>query len=347
MTEKQFTEAGKTGQRIRGALANAYRGFNSGFTNYVQEPLLNLYPQVIANPTYAAAEAIAGALDVPLNLGRLPYYEIETEEERNNRLSQESNIKNEEEITTITVSKPKKQLATKLYRVMYAGKGAESSEVYETKEEADAALKKAGGKGAVAGVNLQQKTRGGEMLSADETEARKQKYEKQLNQSKMDKIVYDKQLKRAESPEYKAALQERGSLANEAKLTKDKEAGAGFESWRSDVEARRSSEGAINRYSQQLGLLKQAYSKASSSGDPIGALRISQAIQAFQSDVPEEMGDRKKYFEQNAVRERDVMLAEKARLAQEEDERNRRTALANPDYTYSNPFSRRSNFTYQ
>jgi hypothetical protein len=41
------------------------------------------------------------------------------------------------------------------------------------------------------------------------------------------------------------------------------------------------------------------------------------------------------------------MLAEKARLAQEEDERNRRTALANPDYTYSNPFSGRTNFTYK
>jgi len=347
MAEKQFTEAGQFGRNLRGALANAYRGFNSGFTNYVQEPLLNLYPQVIANPTYAATEAVAGALDVPLNLGRFPYYEIETEEERNNRLSQESNIQNEEEIPTITVSKPKKQLATKLYRVMYAGKGAESSEVYETKEEADAALKKAGGKGAVAGVNLQQKTRGGEMLSADETEARKQKYEKQLNQSKMDKIVYDEQLARAKSPEYKAALQERGRLANEAKLAEDKEAGAGFDKWRSDVKARRSSEGAVNRYSQQLGLLKQAYSQARSSGDPIGALRLSQAIQAFQSDVPKEMGARKKYFEQNAVRERDAMLAEKARLAQEEDERNRRTALANPDYTYSNPFSGRSNFTYQ
>jgi hypothetical protein len=59
------------------------------------------------------------------------------------------------------------------------------------------------------------------------------------------------------------------------------------------------------------------------------------------------MGARKKYFEQNAVRERDAMLAERARLAQEEDERNRRTALANSDYIYSNPFSGRANFTYQ
>jgi hypothetical protein len=360
MAEKQFTEAGQFGRNLRGALADAYRGFNSGFTKYVQEPLLNLYPQVIANPTYAAVEAGAGAFDVPLNLGRFPYYNIETEDERNKRLIQESEppepkatLANRDLLSeyyggfdNVPVRKAE-PVSKQLFRVMFAGKGTESSELYDTKEEADAALKKAGGKGAVAGINFSQKTRGGEILPAEETQARKQKYIDQLNKSKSDKKSYEDNLKRIKSPEYRAERQERSRLANEAKRIKDKAEGAKFEKWRSDVNARRSSEGAVNRYSQQLGLLKQAYSQARQSGDPIGALRLSQAIQAFQSDVPEEMGARKKYFEQNAVRERNAMLAEKARLAQEEDERNRRTALANPDYIYSNPFSGRANFTYQ
>jgi hypothetical protein len=345
MAEKKFTEAGKFGQSVKSALANAYRGFNSGFTKYVQEPALNFYPQVIANPTYAATEAVAGALDTPLDLGRFPYYNIETEEERNNRLLQESEPK---EPTPTLANRdllseyyggfdnvPLKKatpVSKKLYRVMYAGRGAESSEVYDTKEEADAALKKAGGKGAVAGVNLQQKTRGGERLSADETEARKQKYEKQLNQSKMDKIVYDEQLKRAKSPEYKAALQERSRLANEAKLAKDKQAGTEFASWTSKVKAGRAVEGALNDYSNQLGLLKSAYSQARQSGNPLAAYQIQEYIQEYQAGIPKEMGARKKFAESGALQERTSMLKQKMEEARQQAERERRLSRVNPDY---------------
>lgn len=346
MAEEQFTEAGKAGQKIRGALANAYRGFNSGFTNYVQEPLLNLYPQVIANPTYAATEAVAGAFDVPLNLGRHSYYDIETEEERNNRLLKEVDATKKEEIPTITVSKPKREAAQKLYRVMYAGKGAESSEVYETKEEADAALKKAGGKGAVAGIDFSRKAKDeskvsnrnylkgelGEKLPADETEARKQKYIDQLAQTKMDKMVYDEQLKRAKSPEYKAALQERGRLANEAKLAKDKQAGAEFASWTSKVKAGRAVEGALNDYNNQLGLLKNAYSQARQSGNPLAAYQIQEYIQEYQAGIPKEMGARKRFAESGALQERTSMLQQKMEEARQQAERERRLSRVNPDY---------------
>ena len=370
MAEKQFTEAGKAGQRIRGALANAYRGFNSGFTNYVQEPLLNFYPQVIANPTYAATEAVAGALDVPLNLGRFPYYDIETENERSERLLRESeppeptptlanrdlNSEYYGGVDNVPLKKAT-PVSKKLYRVMYAGEGAESSEVYETKEEADAALKKAGGKGAIAGIDMSRKAKNeskisnrnylkgelGDKLSADETEARKQKYIDQLAQTKVDKMVYDEQLNRAKSPEYKEQLRGRGRLANEAKRAKDKEKGAEFASWTSDVKARRASEGMLNRYNQELGLLRKAYSQAKRSGDPIGALNISRAITKYQSDVPKEMGARKKYFEEIAIPRRDALLAEQERIAQEE-EKIAKIAATNPDY---NSFNQPIRFTYQ
>jgi hypothetical protein len=359
MAEKQFTEAGKFGRNLRGALADAYRGFNSGFTNYVQEPLLNLYPQVIANPTYAATEAVAGALDVPLNLGRHPYYSIETEEERENRLLKESeppepaptlaNRDLNSEYYGGPDNVPQKKaipVTKKLYRVMYAGKGADKSEVYETKEEADAALKKAGGKGAVAGVDFSRKAKDeskvsnrnylkgetGDKLSADETEARRQSYIDKMAQGKMDKMVYDEQLARAKSPKYKEQLRGRVAAANEAKLAKDKKAKAEFESWASKVRAGRSVEGALNNYNSQLGLLKSAYSQARQSGNPLAAYQIQEYIQEYQAGIPKEMGERKKFAESGALQERTAMLQQKMEEARRQAERDRKLARVNPDY---------------
>ena len=296
-------------------------------------------------------------------MGRHSYYDIETENERNERLLRESeppepaatlaNRDLNSEYYGGPDNVPQKKaipVTKKLYRVMYAGKGAESSEVYETKEEADAALKKAGGKGAVAGIDFSRKAKDkskvsnrnylkgelGDKLSADETEARKQKYIDQLNKSKSEKIAYDEQLKRAKSPEYKAALQERGRLANEAKRAKDKEKGAEFASWASDVNARRESETQLNFYNKQLGLLKQAYAKASQAGDPITALAINQAISSYTSGIPKEMGARKMAAEKGIIAERNKMMADKMREAQEEEAKKRQTAAANPDYNQYN-----------
>ena len=252
----------------------------------------------------------------------------------------------EEEIPTITVSKPKKEAAQKLYRVMYAGKGAGSSEIYETKEEADAALKKAGGKGAVAGVNLSQEARGGEMLPAEDVKARKQKYVDQLSQTKQmesDRLQRIQALRNPQTEEEvlrvaenKGRMEEAWAEANKAKRAKDKEKGAEFASWASDVNARRESETQLNFYNKQLGLLKQAYAKASQAGDPITALAINQAISSYTSGIPKEMGARKMAAEKGIIAERNKMMADKMREAQEEEAKKRQTAAANPDYNQYN-----------
>ena len=356
MAEKKFTEAGKAGQRIRDALAGAYRGFNSGFTNYVQEPLLNLYPQVIANPTYAATEAVAGALDVPINLGRFPYYDIETEEERNNRLLKEVDATKKEEIPTITVSKPKREAAQKLYRVMYAGKGAESTETYETKEEAEEAFKKSGAKGAIAEIDFGNKPKPGakgkisnrnylkgevEKLPADEAEARKQKFIDQLAQTKKDKMVNDEKLKRIKSPEYKQEILAKRKKANDASLER-------YKNFVADIDAKRNSEATFNAYNKSIGLLQKAYSKAKQAGDFEKAFELDQRINNLTNEVPKEMGARRKYFEKIAIEERDAkkaMVAEKARATEEarvaeEAEKRRKISASNPDYsTFNNPFN--------
>ena len=233
--------------------------------------------------------------------------------------------------------KPKQNEAKKLYRVMYAGKGAESSEVYKTKEEADAALKKAGGKGAVAGINLSQKTRGGEKLSADEAEARRQAYIDKMAQGKMDKMVYDEQLARAKSPEYKAALQEKGRLANEAKLAKDKEAGAGFASWASNVKtARDVPERQLNEYSKNMSLLNNAYREAIKAGRYLTAKDINEDIKEYSRGVPKEMGARQRYAREGALKNKEREMADYFRRKQEAQEAENRLLMSNPDYQQFN-----------
>ena len=89
MAEQEFTEAGKVGQKLRSGLASAYKAAKGGakwgrnyikdfVTEYGDETLLNLYPQAV-NLTAAAGEAIAGVADKPVNLGRYPYYNLQTQ----------------------------------------------------------------------------------------------------------------------------------------------------------------------------------------------------------------------------------------------------------------------------
>lgn len=251
----------------------------------------------------------------------------------------------EEDISTATVKEPEKQSAQKLYRVMYAGKGAEASEIYETKEEADAALKKAGGKGAIAGINMSQKTRGGEMLPTEDVQARKQRYmdqlskTKEISKSESDRLKKIQALRNPQTEEEILQVAEnRGRMedalteANKAKRAEDKKAGAGFESWRSDVKARRESEGMLNNYNKQLGLLNRAYLQAKQADDPLAAYQIQEYIQEYKSGVPKEMGARKKFAESGALQERNEMLRKKMEEARKQAEKERQLARVNPDY---------------
>lgn len=258
----------------------------------------------------------------------------------------------EEETPAISVRKPNE--SGFLYKVMYAGKGGEESRVFESQREADLALKNAGGKGAVARIALGYKPsekkakvfndkymigKLGEPLPAEEQEARKKAYLDTFYKTKEDKKISDVRLKqnleRIKSPEYKAAVQERSRLANEAKFAKDKEAGAGFESWRSNVKAGRVAEEDFNTYNQQLGILKQAYTQARRSGNLKAAYDISMDIEDFQAGIPKEMGARKKEITRRTLATRNAIL--------EEQEKNARTEAANPDYinSFNKPISMR------
>jgi hypothetical protein len=253
---------------------------------------------------------------------------------------------------------PKAQM---LYRVMLAGKGPESSEVYETKKAADDALMRAGGKGAVAAINFQNKPKEGtkakefyrnyllgklgENIPDEEAFSRKQQYIDQLAQTKKisksesDRIKKIQALRNPQTEEEVMAVAEnKGKMAdaltaaNEAKIAKDKEAKAGFESWASKVRAGRSVEGALNNYDSQLGLLKSAYSQARQSGNPLAAYQIQEYIQEYQSGVPKEMGARKKFAESGELQERTEMFQRKMEEARKQAEKEQQLARSNPDF---------------
>jgi hypothetical protein len=319
---------------------------------YKSNPIYNRYPQLLLNPTNiplaavkAGVETFGGVANVPINLSDNAFTQEEPEPPeptptlKNRDLLSEyyGGFDNVPVRKAEAVSKKNKPLN---YVVKTYGENP-TSEIFTDKEKARAALK-----------SLYAKNQKATMSNVPEDQAQ------EFAVGSMEKVAKNKEaIRKLRNPQTEAEVMavEQNKLrmadaldaANKSKLAKDKEAGAGFDQWRSDVKTRRTSEDSVNAYSQQLGLLKQAYSKARQSGDPINALRISDAIQEFQSGVPKEMGARKKYFESNAVRERDAMLAEKYRLAKEEDERNRRTSFANPDYTYNNQFSGTTKLRYQ
>lgn len=166
---EQFTEAGQIGKDIRSKLGSAVKAAGSGakwgynyindfVTEYGQEPLLNLYPQAV-NLFAASGEVAAGMADKPVNLGRFPYYNLKTQfDKREEQKQVAAPIETQQEVPTITVTK-KAARPEKLWRVMLQGGKSSEDEFYDTKEAADAALKKMGGKGAVAGIRFPAKSR--------------------------------------------------------------------------------------------------------------------------------------------------------------------------------------------
>jgi hypothetical protein len=221
----------------------------------------------------------------------------------------------------------KKQEAKKLYRVMFAGEGPDSSIIAKTKEEADKILLDSGKKGAIAGINMQQKTRGGEMLTDEQSEKRSKEYVNQLLSPQEKEKKRMALLETYRSPEYKAALQERVKAANEAKLAEDKIAGEAAADWFSKVKARRDAGvSAYDEYNYQKGLLNKGERAARMSGDYGEAFNIAQKRKKFEKGIPEEMGARMKFFQKEAYNER----ADQIKQLRDQEE-NRKLYASNPN----------------
>jgi len=168
MAEQEYTEAGKLGRKIRSSLKSAWESAKRGedyvkrgvnFVDdlgreYLMEPLKNLYPLAV-NLAAAGAEVGYGIAGKPASFGRFPYYDIKTRFDESEPAPTEEQI---DETPTITVSKKAKP--SKLWRVMTEGGDRTKDEFYNSKKEADAALKKSGGKGVVMGLTIPEDNQG-------------------------------------------------------------------------------------------------------------------------------------------------------------------------------------------
>ena len=345
MAEKEFTEAGQFGKDIRSGLASAYRAANGGaswgknyikdfVTEYGDETLLNLYPQAV-NLTAAAGETIAGVANKPVNLGRYPYYNLQTQFDKK-QAEANASPNAPTAITAPTGSSTKfiplnepagKTINNKLNYVVKTYGENPSAEVFTDKEKAREALKSLYAKNQKATMSNVPADKAEEFAASsivDKVAKNKEAIRKLRNPQTEEEIL--------QVAENRGRMEEGIAKANEEKRVKDKAEGAKFAGWLSNVKAGRASEGALNDYNKQLGLLKSAYSQARQTGDPLAAFQINEYIQEYQSGIPKEMGARKRFAESGALRERNEMLRNKMEDARQQAERERRLSRVNPDY---------------
>jgi hypothetical protein len=349
MAEQEFTEAGKVGRNIRSALGSAYRSAKSGAKrgyNYIedvvkeygQEPLLNFNPQA-TNLIAAGAEAAYGLAGKPASFGRYPYYNIPTQFDEQVKQPQpvdEQAGVEQEEVPTITVSKPKAK--PNLWRVMLEGEEGKKDLFADTEDEAIRLLEKKGGKGAVAGIRISGKDK-------EEEEALKEQY---IKRSESGGSGVKPQKTSEQNKKYLANLErlrsgrESREAASKEQIAKDRErferftSGAGRSQFASDIAAKRVSEDQLNQYNKQLSSLKKAYRNAGKVGDYVEQYRIGDFLNSYTAGVPKEMGARQKASQRGMIAAKNKELEEKIRREREARIAAERASRANPDYDQFN-----------
>jgi hypothetical protein len=347
MAEK-FTEAGQIGKDIRSKLGSAVKAAGSGakwgysyindfITEYGQEPFLNLYPQAV-NLFAAGGETVAGMADKPVNLGRFPYYDLKTQfDKREEQKQVAAPVETQEEIPTITVSK-KAERPQKLWRLMSQGGDASQDTFYDTKEAADAALKKMGGKGAVAGIRFPAKSKEEESALKEQYMQRAAMGGKVATTPKADETEEEaiKRQVREVNPQATPAQQQNyyNTLTASRARGKEREAASKerYAKFRSDIAAKETSSDQLNQYNKQLSALRGAYREARRAGDYVEQYRLGDFINSYQAGIPKEMGARERASRSGMIAQKNKELEEKiirdreARIAAE------RTSMANPDF---------------
>jgi hypothetical protein len=379
--DNQYTESGTLGRRARSALASAYRkakvgakeGYdyiNDAVTEYVQEPLLNVYPQSV-NLLASAGEFGAGLFNKPVNLGRYPYYDLPTRFDEKPPVIQqreeykidskptsedyiyqvESNKTLEEYKSQTEPVKKEKAKPIRAWRVMLQG-GNPSQDVFaDTKEEAESILKKMGGKGAVAGIKfpspeardqyMQSSAEGGRTAQTPiQNQNEEEMLRNRLSESGATKKQQDKYLKnlerlRSERETRKSASREQA--AKDRQRFEDFASGATRSQFASDIAAKRASEEQLNQYNKQLSSLRKAYREAGKAGDYVEQYRLGDFINSYTAGVPKEMGAREKAAKRGIIENRNRELSEKIRRDREARIAAERTSRANPDYQQFNP----------
>lgn len=229
-----------------------------------------------------------------------------------------------------------------IYRVMVKGGKSSEDEFYDTKDAADAALKKMGGKGAVVGVRF----------PAETSEKKSQLKEQYMQRAAIGgKVATTPKANETEEEAIKRRVREVNPQATPEQqqnyyntLTASRAKGAEREAaskeraakFRSDIAAKEASNEQLSQYNQQLSTLKRAYRDARRAGDYVEQYRIGDFINAYQAGIPKEMGARQKAARTGIIAERNRELSEKIRREREAKVAAERTSMANPDFQQFN-----------
>ena len=232
-----------------------------------------------------------------------------------------------------TVEQKKPDESVRIWRVLRKGEDPEKGNYFETKEAAEAELKRLGGSavGAVAGIKFPGKTKEESTRMRDQYVARLTEKKGEAQTGTKEDVVRAKLAKLGATPE-----QERAYLANlkrieDQKKTREEQTKIDRERFFTNVAAKRSAVEQVNTYNRQLGLLRNAYNTARKSGDNITALSISEILDEYQRGVPREEGAKRKAAEAGQIAANTERIAERIRLAKEEKDRMERLSRANPD----------------
>lgn len=357
--DNEFTEAGKVGKkigesiksgakRVSGWAGAAYRGVEDAIREYGQEPLLNLYPQAV-NVQNALIEAGAGTVGRPLNLGRFPYYDIPT-------IYDETRKPAGEETPTITVSKKRKPAEEKqadesirIWRVLRKGEDPEKGNYFETKEAAEAELKRLGGAavGAVAGIKFPGKTREESVKMRDQYLARLTESKGEATTGTEEGVLRGKLSALGATPEQQNRYLSNLKRLREERGVREKESKAASERFFANVAAGRKAEEQLNTFNRQVGTLRRAYNNARRRGDEIEAFQIDQLIERYMAGVPKEMGARKKAAREGIIGIRNAQLQEDMQRAEEERRKRESIKRSNPDAEQFSPESLSSRESFQ
>jgi len=225
-----------------------------------------------------------------------------------------------------------------IYRVMLQGGKSSEDEFYDTKEAADAALKKMGGKGAVAGIRFPAKSREEESTLKEQYKQQARIGEKTAMLPKSDETEKDRIMRQVveANPRATKAQQENYYKTLTAARAKGKEREAASKKraakFRSDIAAKEASNEQLSQYNQQLSTLKRAYRDARRAGDYVEQYRLGDFINSYQAGIPKEMGARQKAARTGIIAERNRELSEKMRREREARVAAERTSMANPDF---------------
>jgi hypothetical protein len=225
-----------------------------------------------------------------------------------------------------------------IYRVMLQGGKSSEDEFYDTKEAADAALKKMGGKGAVAGIRFPAKSREEKSTLKEQYMQQARIGEKTAMLPKSDETEKDRIMRQVVEVNPRATKAQQESYYNT--LTASRAKGAEREAaskeraakFRSDIAAKEASNEQLSQYNQQLSTLKRAYRDARRTGDYVEQYRLGDFINSYQAGIPKEMGARQKAARTGIIAERNRELSEKMRREREARVAAERTSMANPDF---------------